>query len=209
MPLREQAAGQISSISWNEPPIHPWAKMTLSSSFSRKNCVLSHFEAARGRIDVNNYSHVSGKSGFSQNPTLPSHSPFSVIHWNHKAAGSEQRKWKWFLPTLVRLNSGRVCPGQWGANITQAHICPSLMVPVWGDFFTLFLQEQYQLAMISSSSYTSKSRKKPTNFMNKTSPNFQSSWLISRWWFFLSSHTRVRARLEGRDNTAWISSHQW
>lgn len=85
--------------------------MTLRSSFPRKNCVLSHFEAARWRIWMDNSISV-GKVDFHKTLPCPA-SPclLQFMEWNHKAAGFKQKKWKCFLPTLVELSWGRVCPG--------------------------------------------------------------------------------------------------
>lgn len=132
MPLREQAAGQISSISWNEPHIHFWAKKTLSYTFSRKNSVLSHFKSARWRIQMGNSMSV-GKVVFHKTlPCLAIHCFVQFIEWNREAAGFKQRMWKSFLPTPVDLNRGRVCPGmRWRKASEEKTLPVPTSAPLW------------------------------------------------------------------------------
>lgn len=89
---REQAAAQTSSISWNEPHLHFWAKKTQSSSFSGRT-VGSHAEGYR-------WMSVGKVALYKTLPCPALHCFLESIQWSHRAAGFKQRKWNISYPHL-------------------------------------------------------------------------------------------------------------
>lgn len=116
-----------------------------------------------------------------------------------------------FYPHFVELKWGRVCPGMRRLKPVRSQHCPSPHLPLFEViFYSWWIQEQYQLATISSRSYSSKSRKKtPMNFMNKRSPNLLDWFHTSDFFFPLIQESEQELKAPGRDNRAQISSHQY